>query len=312
LAQRSAVVNLRDMRPFWALVIYLAAVFLGGALLAPGLYVLTLHFAHAFPGLAQEPFHRFLDRSFLLIALAGVWPLLRALGATSAGQLGLARLYGQSANLLSGLLLGCLSLGAVAAFTLGLGARAWLHGVTAHQIVGTLFRAAGTAAVVAVLEEILFRGGVFGGLRRAFYWPMALVLSSLIYALVHFLSPADLAGPVAWYSGLALLPRLLGGLASFHALVPAFLSLTLVGVLLGLAYQRTGTLYFSIGLHAGWVFWLKAYGTFTAGVPNSAAWFWGTGKMTDGWLAFLVLALTLAVINHVPAMRKRQAFAIPS
>ncbi len=166
LAQRSAGVNLRDMRPFWALVIYLAAVFLGGALLAPWLYALTPYFAQAFPGLAQAPFHRFLDRSFLLIALAGLWPLLRALGATSAGALGLAPIYGQSKNLLSGLLLGALSLGAVAAFTLGLGGRAWLPGVTAHQIVGTLFRAAGTAVVVAVLEEILFRGGAFGGLRR--------------------------------------------------------------------------------------------------------------------------------------------------
>jgi membrane protease YdiL (CAAX protease family) len=300
------------MRPLWALVIYIVVVFFGGALLAPWLYWLAQHFAQAFPKLANAPFHRFVDRSFLILALAGVWPLLRALGAKSLREIGLVPPYGQSKKLFGGLLLGFVSLAVVAGIVLFSGGRALTGDASAGKIIGTVLGAAGTAVVVATLEEILFRGGVFGGLRRMFYWPLALVLSSLIYALVHFLSPADLAGPVAWYSGLALLPRLLGGLASFHALVPAFLSLTLVGVLLGLAYQRTGTLYFSIGLHAGWVFWLKAYGTFTAGVPNSAAWFWGTGKMTDGWLAFLVLALTLAVINHVPAMRKRQAFAIPS
>ena len=144
--------------------------------------------------------------------------------------------------------------------------------------------------VVATLEEILFRGGIFGGLRRVLYWPFALLISSAIYALVHFLQRAELTGPVVWNSGLALLPHMLGGFADFHALVPGFFNLTLAGVLLGLAYQRTGNLYFSIGLHAGWIFWLKIYGHFTADAPQAAIWFWGSGKMIDGWLAFFALA----------------------
>ena len=127
-----------------------------------------------------------------------------------------------------------------------------------------IFNAIGAAVVVAVMEEILFRGGMFGGLRKFFYWPLALFVSSMIYALVHFLQRADFTGAVNWHSGLVLLPRMLGGFADFHALVPDFFNLTLAGVLLGLAYQRTGNLYFSIGLHAGWVFWLKTYGAFTA------------------------------------------------
>jgi membrane protease YdiL (CAAX protease family) len=151
---------------------------------------------------------------------------------------------------------------------------------------------------------------VFGGLRRMFYWPLALVLSSRIYALVHFLQRADVAGAVVWYSGLELLPRMLAGFTDFHALVPGFFSLTLAGALLGLAYQRTGNLYFSIGLHAGWIFWLKLFGAFTSDVPQAATWFWGTGKMIDGWLAFLVLALTLAVSNLLPVLNKRPAFTI--
>jgi hypothetical protein len=170
--------------------------------------------------------------------------------------------------------------------------------------------AAGTAAVVATLEEILFRGAVFGGLRRLFYWPLALGLSSLIFALVHFLQRADLTGPVAWNSGLVLLPRMLGGFVDFYAFVPGFFSLTLAGVLLGLAYQRTGSLYFSIGLHAGWIFWLKMFGAFTADVPGAATWFWGTGKMIDGWLAFIVLALTLAISSRLPVLNQRPAFNI--
>ena len=298
------------MRPLWALVIYIVAVFFGGALLAPWLYWLAQHFAHSVPKLAGAPFHRFMDRSFLILALGGVWPLLRALGAKSLRESGLIPPYGQSGKLFGGLLLGFVSLAVVAGIVLASGGRALTGGVSAGKIVGTILSAAGTAAAVATLEEILFRGGVFGGLRRMFYWPLALGLSSLIYALVHFLQRADLTGPIAWNSGLVLLPRMLAGFADFHALVPGFFSLTLAGVLLGLAYQRTGNLYFSIGLHAGWIFWLKLFGAFTAGVPQTAAWFWGTGKMTDGWLAFIVLFVTLAVFNRLPGLNKRPAFTI--
>lgn len=222
----------------------------------------------------------------------------------------MSRLYGQSRKLIGGLLLGFISLAVVAWAVLFCDGRALVHGASSRKIVETILSAAGTAAVVAVLEEILFRGGVFGGLRRVFYWPLALGVSSLIYALVHFLQRAELTGDVTWNSGLVLLPRMLGGFVDFHALVPGFFSLTLAGVLLGLAYQRTGNLYFSIGLHAGWIFWLKIFGTFTADAPNAAVWFWGTGKMIDGWLAFFVLLLTLAVADHLPALHKRSAFTI--
>jgi membrane protease YdiL (CAAX protease family) len=140
-------------------------------------------------------------------------------------------------------------------------------------------------------------GGFFTGGSR-------LIASSVIYALVHFLQRAELAGPVAWNSGLILLPRMLGGFADFHALVPGFFNLTLAGVLLGLAYQRTGNLYFSIGLHAGWIFWLKTYDAFTTSAPRAATWFWGTGKLIDGWLALMVLAVTLVVVNFCPSNRR--------
>src|SRR5271154_915073 len=102
------------MRPFRALGIYLVAVFIGGALLAPWLYRLAQVFAHVFPQIAAAPFHRFVDRSILILALAGLWPLLRALGATSRWEIGLATPYGQSGKFFGGLLLGFFSLAIVA------------------------------------------------------------------------------------------------------------------------------------------------------------------------------------------------------
>jgi len=281
-------------------------------LLAPWLYWLAQEFAHPFPKIAAEPFNRFVDRSLLLLALVGLWPLLRALRVTSWREAGLVGPHGQWNKLLGGLLLGFVSLAVVAGMAIICGSRVFVRTETAHETVAVIFKAIGTAAIVAVLEEILFRGGVFGGLRKFFYWPLALVISSVVYALAHFLQRADFNGAVNWHSGLLLLPRMLGGFVTFYALVPDFFNLTLVGILLGLAYQRTGNLYFSIGLHAGWVFWLKIYGAFTAAPPRVAAWFWGTGKMIDGWLALIVLLAVLFLFKFLPLGRKNEPFAIPT
>jgi uncharacterized protein len=299
------------MRPFRALVIYLAVVFVGGALLAPWLYWLAQSCAHSIPKIAAAPFHRFVDRSLLILALAGLWPLLRELGATSLREVGLVLPYGQSKKLFGGLLLGFSSLAVVAGMAIAFGDRVFVQNLTAHKIAGTIFNAIATAAIVATLEEILFRGGIFGGLRKVIYWPIALIVSSAIYALVHFLKHAEITGAIHWKSGLILLPQMLSGFGDFHALVPGFFNLTLAGILLGLAYQRTGNLYFSIGLHAGWIFWLKTYGAFTADAPCAATWFWGSGKMIDGWLAFFILALTLFVFKFLPLGEKRTPFQIP-
>ena len=299
------------MRPLWALVIYVVAVFLGGALLAPWLYWLAQTFAHTFPHIAAAPFHRFVDRSLLLFAFAGLWPLLRALGMISWRELGLTRPHGQLKKLTGGLLVGFVSLAVVAGMAFASGNRVFIQTMTFYKVITLIFSAIGTAVIVGIIEEILFRGGVFGGLRKLFYWPFALLISSVIYALVHFLRHAELTGAVTWNSGLVLLPQMLGGFADFYAFVPAFFNLTLAGILLGLAYQRTGNLYFSIGLHAGWIFWLKTYGAVSATAPHAATWFLGTGKMMDGWMAFIVLAVTLAFFKFLPFKRKSEPFSIP-
>jgi hypothetical protein len=297
------------MRPLWALLIYLAVVFIGGTLLAPWLYWLAQH--QPFPKIADTPFHRFVDRSLLFFALAGLWPALRALGAKSGREIGLIPPYGQFKKLFGGLLLGFFSLAVVAGTAIGFGDRVITTDLTAHKIAGTIFGAIGTAAVVAVLEEILFRGGLFGGLRRMLYWPIALAISSAVYALVHFLQRGEITGAIAWDSGLILLPQMLRGFADFHALIPGFFNLTLAGILLGLAYQRSGNLYFSIGLHAGWIFWLKIYGALTFGPMHDPSWFWGGDKLIDGWLAFFVLAATLFIFKFLPLGEKRTPYQIP-
>ncbi len=166
--------------------------------------------------------------------------------------------------------------------------------------------------MVAVLEEVLFRGAIFGGLKKIFHWVFALVVSSMIYAIVHFMRSADLPGPVTWLSGLRLLPLMLGGFADLHALVPGFFNLTLAGALLALAYQRTVNLYFSIGLHGGWIFWLKSFAAFTQPVAGAGTWWWGTGKLIDGWFALLVLAGAMLIFTRLRFGRQPEAATIGS
>ena len=292
------------MRSARTLLLYVIAVFVGGALLAPWLYWFVQSVApHSH--LAQAPFHRYVDRSLLLVALIGIWPLLRSLGAKSVRDVGLVNPQPHLKRLASGLLLGFASLATVAIIAVSIHARQFNHDLTSAEIAKKLLSGAATAIVVYVLEEILFRGAIFGAQRKAWNVPAALLISGMIYAMVHFLAKADIAGPVTWSSGLRLLPLKLAGFGDLHTVVPGFFNLTLAGILLALAYQRTGNLYFSIGLHAGWIFWLKSYAVFTS-QSAASAWFWGTDKLIDGWLALFVLLVTVPVLLRLtPVERKK-------
>ena len=291
------------MRPLRALVIYIVAVFIVGALLAPPLYWLLQHYASTFPKLAAAPFHRYVNRSLLGIALLGLWPLVKNLGFNSAREIGLVRPRGQWKKLGAGFLLGLVSLAIIGGLAFAFHARQLNPKLSGADLTHKLLSAMGTAIVVAVLEEILFRGALFGALRKVFNWIFALVISSMIYAILHYFESADKAGPVTWLSGLQLLPLMLGNLGNLQAAIPGFFNLTLAGMLLGWAYHRTGNLYFSIGLHGGWIFWIKAYAATTGLAPGANAWLWGSGRMAivNGWIALPVLVLTLFVFGWITA-----------
>ena len=294
-----------------SLLIYTGIVFLGGALLAPWLYWTFQWLAALLPAfrkLADNPFHRYVNRSLLALALTGLWPLLRSLGVRGWQDVGLAKPTGQWRRLAAGFALGFASLACVAGIALAVGARGVNPEVSSGRWIGTVAGAALTAAIVAVVEEILFRGAIFGALRKTCRPPAALVVSSVIYAIVHFFARPQSPAAIHWSSGLALLPAMLRGFVEAEKVVPGFFSLTLAGALLALAYQRTGNLYFSIGLHAGWIFWLRCYGLLTRETAGANARLWGTGRLIDGWVALAFLSLALLVLSRLlPRERNTEA-----
>src|SRR5688572_21341010 len=102
------------MRPVRALTIYLAAVFVGGALLAPWFYWAANGTGVLDPA-NFPPFHRFVNRSMLVVAIAGLWPLAYYCRLDSWRSVGLKREPGWLRDVGKGFLLGFVTLGAVAA-----------------------------------------------------------------------------------------------------------------------------------------------------------------------------------------------------
>jgi membrane protease YdiL (CAAX protease family) len=153
---------------------------------------------------------------------------------------------------------------------------------------------------VAPLEELLFRGAIFGALRNRISWQNALFFSSCVFGIVHFFSKPIPPTEIHWDSGFYILAQMISGFGQWKMLLPGFLNLFLVGIILGWVYQYTGSLYFSIGLHGGWIFWLKISGSFTQPIKDIPLWFWGTHKLTDGWLCFILLTTTWLLLLWKP------------
>ncbi|MFO1498070.1 MAG: CPBP family intramembrane glutamic endopeptidase [Verrucomicrobiota bacterium] len=287
------------MRSVRAVGLYLLFVFMGGALLAPWLYQLMQVAAGLFPALesaASKSFPRYVSRALLGLALVGLPVFLRAADLSSWRTLGLGRNSAAVTQLAWGFAFGLVSLACIAGLALAAGAREVTHEHRVGAVLLHLGKAGLIAAVVAPLEEIFFRGALFGSLRKLFHWTAALALSSGVYAMLHFLERSGGIAIVRWNSGFVVLAGMVSGFADLGKVIPGFLNLTLVGMILGLAYQRLGSLYFSIGLHAGWIFWLKTYGYITDETAVSRTWLFGTNKLINGWLAFLVLAALLGLL----------------
>src|SRR5439155_9642250 len=112
--------------------------------------------------LGKQPFHRYVDRSLLGLAVAGLWPFLRSIGADSWAAVGLVKPTGHWHRLAGGFVLGFASLASVALLAIASGARALNGDISAAQLLKKFGSAGLAAGVVAFLEELLFVVALFG------------------------------------------------------------------------------------------------------------------------------------------------------
>jgi membrane protease YdiL (CAAX protease family) len=149
---------------------------------------------------------------------------------------------------------------------------------------------------------------MFTGIYRESGAAAAVLLTSFIYALTHFVGrfhiPAD---QVTWHSGIDLLSGTFHALSDPLSIADAFLSLFGVGVLLALIRLITGNIAACIGLHAGWV-WVITFAR-ESSVRDPAARWSAVLSTFDGVVGWLVLAWTCLIGIALCALYMRRTAA---
>jgi membrane protease YdiL (CAAX protease family) len=243
------------------------------------------------------PFHRVADRLGMVTLAVGFVLIARRLRLADRKSLGFglpAAQFLKEAGI--AFAIGVVLMGLIIAIMLALRLRLLRPGVAL-----TLANFGRLAAVgllrglaVALIEETFLRGAMWTGIARESGAMTATVLTSLLYALTHFVSsyhvPPD---QISWLSGLRMLGGSFGAFARPLQLADAYLCLFAVGVVLATVRMHTGNIAASLGLHAGWV-WVITFvrETSVADLSNPLH---GLLSQFDGVVGWLVCAWTVLV-----------------
>ncbi len=239
-------------------------------------------------------------RGSLVLVIVGLGFWCRFLHLGRHEILGFAAGNRNWASLLTGFALGSLMLGLHSSVMVWLDIRSL--DMAMWQKTGWLLKglaqALGVGLLVALIEEILFRGVLLAALRQVAGTLTAVVLSSVYYAVLHFfrVDPRTLyPEPDAW-SGFVVLRDALAHIAG--APFDSLLALFCAGLFLSLVrLGRTNGMLYCVGLHAGWVFIIKFSKTLTDPTPPGP---WSflvgsydgyTGYLAAGWMGLLSLLL---------------------
>ncbi len=214
----------------------------------------------------RADFQKFFNRAVLIAAIVLLWPAVRSLKIGSRYDLGLDPDPRRWSHLARGFAIAALLVAAMAGAYLLFDIYELKKATAAKPLPWLqLPRLALTAAVVSALEEALFRGAILGLFLRALRPRIALLWTSAIFAILHFLKPDDdvVIGQVTALSGFQLLPHSFHQFADPAMLLAGFSTLFALGWLLGYARLRTRSLWMGIGLHAGIVFVKMSFSKFT-------------------------------------------------
>lgn len=273
------------------LLVYLAATTILGAALAPLLFFgaqwLTAHGLLMF--LARHDFESFFHRALLVSAVALLWPLIRSLRIKGWRNLGIEPNSHAARDAGVGFLIAAVPLLCCAISLIVYNFYGIRHSV-AWLSLGPLVLA---AAVVPIIEELLFRGLILGVLLRRNAPLFAVIATSALFSIVHFLKAPDATTPadhVNWSSGFVSLANAFWQFREPMLVLAGFTTLFLLACILADARIATRSLWLPIGLHAGWIL--------TSGVFNKVA---RRGGDALPWLGKNLLVgivpLTIALIS---------------
>ena len=286
-----------SFRGLWLIVYLYFGSLLFAAVVAPLVFRLV-HFLdpETQSYIAGKPFADYFDRGRILCLLILFPLLMKRANLFSWKRLGFLKEGG--AHFLRWFLIGVVMMLMVYGISFSFGILETREGWSWGKQIERIGLGLGAAILIGLTEETLFRGFVF----RTFYLALrpwiAVVGSSMFFAYLHFKMPDEAmahvpVGDIGLDDGLVSIWYTMTTFAlKFDGLL--FFNLTLVGVLLTLTFLYSRNLWACVGLHAGWVFVIQSFiKTFDqVGVAHP---FFGTEKVTDGYLVTLFLLLFIAV-----------------
>ena len=282
------------MKEIGKILTYLVAVLLCGSILAPLLYWAAHALADAgvLVVLRKYAFQKYFNRSLLLCAIALLWPFACWLGVRGKINAALEPDRHWKKHLGQGLFLGAGVMALLSVIYLKTG----YYSIKAPLSPKILGLALASASAVGLLEEWLFRGAITGLLLKSLSARAALVWTSGIFAVVHFLkpNPGIVIQDVGAWTGFTLVPHMFHQFAQPLLLLAGFTTLFVFGWTLGVAAMRTRALWMSIGIHAGLVF-IKAIFSKVA-TRQSEALPWVGPELQIGLVPVALLLFALALV----------------
>ena len=289
--------------------------------LALGLATAVIIAPFAAAGVAAAGFHfpfpRIFDRTVMVTLLVALLCFARPLRLAELLRAGFARPRANLVRVGAGLLLALVAVGTLFGIAAYIGPS---HSLPYREIAMRASSAVVAAIVIGIIEEGFFRAFLLGGMERDFGGGGAVLISSAIYAMAHVVrAPAHyyLIGihPAAGMRNLAESAiRLAHPVAAF----PELLGLFLLGVVLGEAFLLSRTVYFSIGMHAGFVLCAKSWPAIAGSGMRVPRWLAGRGPVPligapAAWAMAVALMLLLPTLVGRPASpeERRQVSLLP-
>jgi membrane protease YdiL (CAAX protease family) len=271
--------------------IALGAATLAAAVAAPFVAVGVAAFGYRFP------FPRIFDRVVMVALFGAMMIIARRLRLMTLLQRGFTAPRRNATHALRGLGVGVAVIGGffIAAVLMGASGHARIDHAAALLPKYLL-----SAIVIGILEEGFFRAFLFGGMTDEFGRTPALVASSAFYAMAHLVR-----APAHFYvttldsgAGFRTLAMSFAQFSHPSAALPTLLGLFLLGIVLAEAFVTTGTVYFSAGLHAGFVMGAKLWPRLISHPGRLPGWFAGWGHVplisgVVGWIAAAAILVTL-------------------
>lgn len=247
-------------------------------------------------------FGKVMRRIMMAIAILIIFFLRKSIMIGPLATLGLKNTHGWRKQLQTGFLLGAGFLTLYIAFLYAAGARIFdIPAKSISSLVMETIKILCIAGIIGCIEEIFFRGFIFQSLLKDISALSSVCISSIFYALLHFLKIKLIVSPgIQPFVGFLVFYQFLKNLIMhFTTLFPSLIGLSLVGVVLSYACLRTHSLYFAIGLHAGWVFLIKMDGLLFDRVGKNQEWLFGDGNVVTGVLAWTLLIATIVIIRFI-------------